>query len=77
MSNESILHEIYTERRKQDEQWGGAHHDDQHGWYDWIRLMEMQAFKMSDGCADMRERFVKMAALAVAAVESIDRQEKK
>jgi hypothetical protein len=77
----AIFGEVHLERRAQDAQWGGAQHDEEHDAADWSRFMQQQAGK---GFAEAhrqlgpkwRARFVKIAALAVAAVESIDRQTK-
>ena len=74
-----IFEEIKQERARQDEQWGGAEHDDQHSSSLFMSLVEKQAYKACtpNGDGKFRERFIKIAALAVAAVESIDRKEAK
>lgn len=70
-----VLGEIIAERNRQDAQWGGADHDDDHSPEDWIRFIGAQAVKCAYGKGpDYRERLVKIAALAVAAVETYDRQ---
>ena len=81
-----ILDDILHERTRQDEQWGGSGHDDQHDPRDWLDYMSHQAHQMFDfdgepgnpplmrPIPDIRERFIKIAALAVAAVESMDRK---
>lgn len=72
-----ILEEIKLERQRQDEQWGGPGHDDDHAlseWCDFIfkqnRLAEVQSLNP----LRFEERMVKVAALAVAAIESSRRQ---
>lgn len=71
---ETILQEIAAERKRQDEKYG-ARHDDQHDVIDWQAFIEYQLDEavMADA-DDARERFIKVAALAVAAVESYDRK---
>lgn len=78
MSKMSIFNEISKERRRQDEKWGGPKHDDEHSTADFCRWIKNYA-GWADQMADMRSfdkarnRLVQIAALAVAAIESIDR----
>lgn len=69
------FHLIREERVRQDEQWGGPKHDDQHCAADWSDYITHQLTKLDKyvGLEDGRERFVKIAALAVAALEAADR----
>ena len=77
MSKAQILQEIRDERERQDQQWGGRTHDDNHSYADWIDYMEHQASLLDLRIGgNARERFIKIAALALAAVESIDRKVK-
>lgn len=70
-----VLGEVLAERTKQDAQWGGPDHDDDHSPEDFVRFIGAQAVKCEYGRGpNVRERLVKIAALAVAAVESLDRQ---
>jgi hypothetical protein len=73
----NVIEEIKQERIRQDEQWGGAEHDDQHSSSLFMSLIEKQAYKAytPNGDGKFRKRFIKIAALAIAAVESIDRKE--
>jgi len=78
----SIYDEIAQERKRQDEMWGGPAHDDLHDYYDWQKFREkyegeivnagvqatMEKIRLS-----RREALIKIAALAVAQIESIDR----
>ena len=88
---EKIFEDIKAERAVQDEQWGGAAHDDQHGPEDFLKFIRWQSAKfeqeveaksaeqlvmLSDIDNMARPRLVKIAALAVAAIESIDRKTK-
>jgi hypothetical protein len=73
--NMEIMQEISRERAKQDEQWGGQEHDDTHSPGDWFRFISYQVHRGSSGdsVGDMhkrRRRLVKIAALAIAALES-------
>ena len=69
-----IMFEVVSERAAQDAQWGGAHHDDEHTFGDFTTYISKQVNRINEIPTDRRERFIKIAALAVAAVESIDRQ---
>lgn len=68
------LADVIEERRRQDAQWGGPEHDDDHAAGDWFGFIEKQMMKTT---APRRERFVKIAALAVAAIEALDRAKDK
>ena len=74
-SREAVLFEVDAERENQNGQWGGADHDDKHSLADWNRFIDHQQHEATyeDTLPQVRKRFIKMAALAVAAVESIDR----
>jgi hypothetical protein len=83
----AVEYEIRGERAAQDAQWGGAAHDDAHDSGDFLEFIGNQAGKAIadyDKAADtpeaeaaaFRARFVKIAALANAAIESIDRKAK-
>lgn len=76
-----IFGQIETERARQDEQWGGAAHDDEHTLADWceqiekhrnLELKELAAGENGD-YTKVRDRLIKIAALAAAAAESQDR----
>lgn len=84
-----VLEEICAERAEQDAQWGGPTHDDSHRVRDWFTFIERQIDLARSAQVDqngrreatggylhvpeVRSRLVKIAALAVAGVESIDR----
>jgi hypothetical protein len=75
-----ILESIQCERDRQDKQWGGAEHDDHHSKDDWFEFIQWQidSFKAQPGMQRVeqaRYTLVKIAALAVAGIESIDRKE--
>jgi hypothetical protein len=70
-----VLADVARERDYQDRQWAGAEHDDAHtdnDWWQYICYQYVHRMRSSP-----RERFIKIAALAVAAVESIDRKNAK
>jgi len=67
-----VIAQVIQERRMQDRQWGGAEHDDQHSNFDWFRFIDYQWGRMNN--ENRRECLIKIAALAVAAVESLDRK---
>jgi hypothetical protein len=72
-----VITDISKERVQQDEQWGGPEHDDQHTLDDWERFIILQLNLMQLSVPTgrtPRDRLVKVAALAVAAIESLDRQ---
>ena len=78
MSQQQILDAIFDERWKQDRQWGGPDHDDGHRVNDWVALITRHAgLAVEDGGDDDRSRFrrqmIRVAALAVAAIEAHDR----
>jgi hypothetical protein len=76
MRNQTIL-DIIDERQLQDAEWGGNDHDDKHDFFDWRQFIykQLTAASMEAGQFDrQRKRLVKIAALAVAAIESMDRK---
>ncbi|MGC4030235.1 MAG: MazG-like family protein [Tepidisphaeraceae bacterium] len=73
----AVLADIIAERGRQVEQWGGAAHDDAHRTYEWAYHINHQNAKLESEKHDTlaaRSRLVKVAALAIAAIESIDRK---
>jgi ribosomal protein L37AE/L43A len=73
--------DIAEERRNQDVQWGGPGHDDEQSYLDWTGYIYRQLCMARDimtsrggDVVGYRSRLVKMGALAIAAIESIDRQ---
>jgi hypothetical protein len=71
-----IFKEIDAERIAQDQRWGGPEHDDKHGSYDWIAFITRNvglAVTRPWDAREFRRRMVRVAALAVAAVEWVDR----
>ncbi len=68
--------DLLVERAFQDRQHGGPANDDRKDWYDWRGLIYKQLTALSMEGTDnaRRERLVKVAALAVAAMQSMDRK---
>lgn len=77
--------DIRAERAYQDRKWGGAAHDDEHTTgYDWVAFIVAYAgpaakawweeSSYQKGLAIFRKNMVKVAALAVAAIQWADRK---
>jgi hypothetical protein len=67
MNQDQILEAIRKERGRQDAIWGGLGHDQDHPPEDWCAFINLQLGKVRDSPT---ERFIKIAALAVAAIEA-------
>lgn len=72
----SVYDEIREERARQDEKWGGPEHDDVHCQDDWIRYIDYKITSILEntGADNFRRCMIQIGALAVAAVESLDRR---
>jgi hypothetical protein len=75
--------EITKERNRQDEIWGGPEHDDTHTPEEWRSYIQYQINNMSPSDRmtsaildedNYRTRLIRIAALAVAAIQSLDRK---
>ena len=68
----TIYEEINAERMRQDAQWGGPGHDAEHTVEEWCGYIERQTQKIrhDEGRIDPRLRYIRIAALAVAAYEA-------
>jgi len=73
-ADSTIITDVLAERTRQDEQWGGPAHDDEHCPWEWREYIEYQLQKSRKQPTQFRECLIKIAALAIAAVESIDRK---
>lgn len=85
-----VLLEICVERAEQDRKRGGPAHDDAHAREDWLKFIEQHSRKVpfkayeswelvepaerAEAIAAYRKQMIRIAALAVAAVESFDRK---
>lgn len=66
-----VMLEVETECERQDVKWGGPKHDDQDTLAEWAQHIRTRL----DGNKDhFRQHMIEIAALAIAAVESFDRQ---
>lgn len=71
----TIDEEINAERQRQDEQWGGVVNDDKNTPIHWTRFIRKQNnFAQSASGEEFRQRMLKIAALAIAAIEAQDRK---
>jgi hypothetical protein len=69
----AVLADVSAERDAQDAKWGGNDHDDDHVQSDWLHYIREHTNR-AEVCADFRRQMVRVAALAVAAIESYDRE---
>ncbi|MDO9498700.1 hypothetical protein [Falsiroseomonas sp.] len=79
MTTQSVLAEVGAERTRQDAQWGGEERDDALPLASFVQLIGDYAawarVKAREGSnVEARQRLVQVAALAVAAVEALDRR---
>ena len=86
VSQERVVRDIAAERERQDKQWGGPSHDDQHIEGMWLHvignfahsaesLMTARGVIPPSRRAAYRKELVKIAATAVAAIEALDRKQ--
>lgn len=72
---ERVIGDVLLERQYQDEEWGGAEHDDTHTRQEWVTFLVEHLGRVAG--AESREQYrhqlVRVAALALAAIESNDR----
>lgn len=70
------IEDIKEERRYQDKKWGGSDHDDTETEDSWQKYITEYANAQGRSQSyDFRKRMVKVAALALAAIESHDRKQ--
>lgn len=71
-----IFDEIVWERTSQDKKWGGPAHDDTHLESDWCRYIATHndLALENDSHGHFRKQMIRVAALAVAAIEWYDRK---
>lgn len=75
----AIAHELRQTgpRVRQDTKWGGPEHDDTHTHTDWINLIDKRLappVSHRTPAVEYRRAMIEIAALAIAAVESFDRE---
>lgn len=77
--------EIADERSHQDKKWGGPEHDNHHTTFEWVGFITYYLGKSIDCIINnagkeehqlllFRYNMIKVAALAIAAVEAVDRK---
>jgi hypothetical protein len=74
----TVWKEIKKERKAQDKKWGGPGHDDRHTSHDWVSYLTKHVGKAVMFPWDktlFRNQMVRVAAVAVAAIEWCDRDE--
>lgn len=74
----NIYDEIRAERAAQDKKWGGPDFDDRHNSHDWVAYIVKhlgKAVMWPWDSALFRQQMIRVAALAVATVEAVDRWE--
>ena len=74
---ESVLYQVIKERHRQDEKWGGPAHDDGHATTHFLNFIQDRV-KEAHGQGTTpaaRKNLIEIAALAIAAAESMDRKE--
>ena len=77
-----LADELIAERRRQDAQWGGPEHDDEHAPLDWTDFIRKfcenanAAFVLNQPPAEYERRLIQVAALAIAAIQSSRRKNK-
>ena len=82
LHHSQIFNDIVAERSRQDSIWGGPRHDDTHDCLDWGTYLQKQVNRLQDagvyglGREAQRKRYIRIAALAIAAIESMERNNK-
>lgn len=76
---DNIFADVAIERLSQDKKWGGPKHDDKHSARDFVMFIQEKSNIAATKAYyadwdDVRKRLIQVAALAVAAVESLDRK---
>lgn len=74
MTKGRIVKNILDERDYQDRKWGGERYDDKHNEHDWSAYIVEHLGKAITNPHTFRTQMVKVAALAVAAIEWVDRR---
>jgi hypothetical protein len=79
---QSTIDTLNDERAYQDNKWGGPEHDNQHHPHDWCayiveHLGKALSASRQGAAASYRARLVAVAALAVAALEAHDRNQRR
>ena len=73
-SMRDVFDEIVRERMAQDEKYGGSDHDMEHSEWDWRHFVQTHNERAMD--LNFRKQMIRVAALAIAAVQAHDLKEK-
>lgn len=71
-----VFEAVLAERAEQDRHWGGAAHDDLHYPHDWLTYIVKQLGRVAELAEEFgrresrRERYIKVMALCLAAMQS-------
>lgn len=79
--NQDIIEEVVEERIAQNTKWGGPIHDDANTINDWVATLARHCGLAASDAREIdavrfRKQMIRVAALAIAAVESADRQKR-
>lgn len=73
----AVVSEVLAERKRQDARWGGHSHNDRPSTPEFVEMIQHSAARARDAAAhdpaEARQRLLKVAAMAVAAVQCMDR----
>ena len=77
-ARELVADAVRRERQRQDVLWGGAEHDDGHGFSEWLAFVREEVDEVAVACdrpgfSDMATELVHVAAVASAWLESLVR----
>lgn len=75
---DKLLEEVARERNRQDTKWGGVRHDENLSPHDWFELIDdynawARRMALMRSRTKARKRYIQVAALALAAIEALDR----
>lgn len=79
MKRDELLAQIEAEQRRASEKWGGPAYDDRVERLTWLRLLDehrIRATRHGAGADEYRHELVVIAALAISAIEALDRRQK-
>lgn len=79
MTTHNVWDDVAHERKRQNEKWGGPSNDDRWTPFDWHEMIaDYNGWARRMMCMNnpekARNRYIQIAALAVAAVEALDRK---
>ena len=76
-NQEKIIMDILSEREYQNIKYGGINHDIKHSMSDWVSIITKHIWKaVSDDVGQFKLQMIKIAALAISALESYNSSNK-